>query len=361
MRSGFSLSGPVKIVGTGLIGTSVAIALTRNNVEVFLEDQSPISLAVSQQMSGAKLYNSQSPEPKLVVVAVPVDVCATVIANQITQHPIAVVTDVASVKASVLSEIEKCQVPLVRYVGSHPMAGKEHSGPASADADLFVGRPWVIVSNDQTNAEAVTLIKELATNLGGYPILMNCSEHDRSVALVSHIPQLVSSAVAARLLEADEQALSLSGQGLRDVTRIAASDPLLWAGIAVSNAAEISSHLFAVGKELVNLAGELKSNGALAVAKILERGNQGASRIPGKHGGVRSDYATVVVIVPDKPGELGRIFTEIGQIGVNIEDLHLEHGQGSQVGIASLSVEKSKSTKLAKALEERKWDLVSFT
>src|SRR5690606_23522643 len=145
----------------------------------------------------------------------------------LARFPGAVITDVASVKLEPFRALTDRGVDLTRYIGSHPLAGRERGGAISARADLFLGRPWVICRDDETPPDALALIEDLALDLGASPIEMTPEEHDRSVGLVSHVPQLVASILAKQLVSAPDSAVRLTGQGLRDTTRIAASAPEL--------------------------------------------------------------------------------------------------------------------------------------
>jgi prephenate dehydrogenase len=186
-------------------------------------------------------------------------------------------------------------------------------------------------------------------------------EHDRAVAVVSHVPQLVSSLLAARLIAADSADVSLAGQGLRDTTRIAASDPKLWLQILAANAQEIAPVLKAFQADVqavVDSLENLDQAGSLAqVNRALEAGNQGVERIPGKHGAKQTTYGQVVVMIDDKPGELGRLFNEVGDIGINIEELKLEHSPSAQIGLVELYVMPAVEQKLVTDLESRGWKI----
>lgn len=367
--SALATTGPVRIVGTGLLGTSIGLALRAAGVEVQLTDLSPSALALARDLGAGEGVTDATPEPALVVIATPPDVAATAVAAALRAHPEAIVTDVASVKSIILGELAHLAdtADLRRYVGSHPMAGRERSGPAAADPDLFAGRPWVVVSGEHTDPAARRAVRALATDLGAFPVDFDGEEHDDAVALVSHLPQLAASLVAARLAGASEQALSLAGQGVRDVTRIAASDPLLWATILVGNASAVAWTLRGVREDLDVLLSALEraatdgpyAEGAMKdLAGVIAAGNTGAARIPGKHGGAPRRYAQVEVFVPDAPGELGRLFTEVGEIGVNIEDLQLDHAAGAKLGVARLAVLPAAAGRLEQALTERGWRVV---
>ena len=379
-RASMSTRGPVLIVGTGLLGTSLALALRAADVEVQLSDTSPTSLALARDMGAGTPHDKHSPEPQIVVVATPPDVTADVVVAQLSAHPNAVVTDVASVKERVVAEVRaRAGAEARRYVGSHPMAGRERSGAGSADSDLFAGRPWVVVGQD-SDPEAELAIRNLAVDVGATPVRMGASEHDAAVAAVSHMPQLIASLVAARLEELGESALALSGQGLRDVTRIAASDPRLWSAIIVGNAGPVADLLRRISDDLSALiAGveaaacdpggpEYTATGAVstiapgavgAVTDVMTRGNAGRARIPGKHGGAPRRYAEVQVLVPDAAGELGRLFSDVGAAGVNIEDFSLEHSAGQSAGIALISVLPAAAQGLEEALDAKGWRVVA--
>lgn len=372
-------TGPVLVVGTGLLGTSLALALTAGGVEVQLSDTSPTSLALARDMGAGVPRADGDPEPALVIVATPPDVAAVVVAQALAEHPGAVVTDVASVKARVASEVRAlADDEAHRYVGSHPMAGRERSGAAAADSDLFVGRPWVIVAEGAYPA-AELVVRNLAVDVGSTPIRMTAEEQDAAVAAVSHVPQLVSSALAARLETLPESALALAGQGLRDTTRIAASDPRLWSAIVVGNAAPVVGLLKAVRDDLTVLidgigpaavdpdgpgytapgrAGTPAPGAVGAITDVMSRGNTGQARIPGKHGGAPRRYAEVQVLVPDTAGQLGRLFSDVGDAGVNIEDFELEHSPGQSAGLAMLSVVPAAAAGLEEALDARGWRVV---
>lgn len=354
------ISGQVRIVGAGLLGTSLGLALRKQNIDVIISDTSRASQALAIDY-GAGREPLASDNPALVLVCVPPDITAAVAVSELVSFPNAVVTDVASVKRSVLNEILASGVNASNYVGSHPMAGRERGGAIAGRADLFIGRPWVIVPHEASSQDAVNQITDLAVEVGSVPLAMNAQEHDHAVAAVSHVPQLISSLLAARLLSTSSQEIALAGQGLRDTTRIASSDPNLWVQILGANASQVAPVLkdFAGDLDSVIWALEnLSQPGSLsAVSKAIDAGNRGVARIPGKHGGNHTNYAVVVAMIDDKPGELARLLTEIGQIGINLEDLKLEHSPGAQIGLVELSVLPEVEPKLVAELTSRGWRL----
>lgn len=358
--SSLRLHGSCRIVGAGLLGTSIGLALTKAGLDVIIEDSSPANTRLAIDY-GAGRSATSADEPSLIVVCVPPDVTAAVVARELAAYPNAVVTDVASVKTPIFSELKSLNADLSRYVGSHPMAGRERGGALAARADLFFSRPWVIALNEAADSRASMLVEALALDLGAIPSMMAPEAHDRAVALVSHAPQIVSTLMAARLSDAASSDVSLAGQGLRDVTRIAASDPKLWVQILGANAPAVVSVLRAFAVDLDELIGALEDTsvtGALAtIASTLSRGNEGVSKIPGKHGSSATNYAVVVVMIDDKPGQLAKLLTEIGEEGINLEDLKLEHSPGAQIGLVELSVQPAVEAALVAALTQRGWRL----
>jgi prephenate dehydrogenase len=353
------LAGPVRIVGTGLLGTSIALALTARGVDVSLSDVSPSSLALAIDY-GAGRAAAEGDDPQLVVVCVPPDVTSRIVAAELAAYPDALVTDVASVKVEPLRELVELGADVSRYIGSHPMAGRERSGAISARADLFNGRPWVIAGHDAISYGRAAAVEQLALDLGALPIEMTAEDHDRNVALVSHAPQVISSLLAARLTDATDAATALAGQGLRDTTRIASSDPELWVQILRANAPAIrdilNDYRADLDRAIATLDAPDEPGSRRALAELIGSGNVGVARIPGKHGQAKH-FSRIVVLVDDKPGELARLLTEIGELGINMEDLRLEHSPGAQIGLAEISVLPSVEARLVSELESRGWKI----
>ena len=353
------LAGPVEVVGTGLIGTSIALVCRRLGLEVVLRDTSAEHLRTATGL-GAGRAVSAADRPQLVVVAVPPATIAGAVVDALGRTD-AVVTDVGSVKAAPLAAVaDRVRArDLARYVGSHPMAGSERSGPLAASAALFDGRPWAVTPHAGADPRAVGLVESLVLECGAAPLRMDPAEHDRAVARISHLPHLAAVLVAGRLAAAPLEHLALSGQGVRDVTRVAASDPDLWQQILESNASAVLDLLGEVRADLDALMSAVAAGPgpgpASDLVAILARGNAGTAAIPGKHGGPARPTRSVFVSVPDHPGELARLFGDAGEIGVNIEDVHIDHDPGRPVGLTELVVEKGRAEHLVAALESRGW------
>ncbi|MFC7850798.1 prephenate dehydrogenase [Arthrobacter sp. NPDC057388] len=354
------LNGPVVVIGTGLLGTSIGLGLRGRGVAVYLSDPSPTNQAVAVDIgAGLPLASIGDESPELVVVASPPDVTADVVERALADYPDATVVDIASVKAAILRDLRNRGADLSRYVGTHPMAGREKSGPVAARGELFTSMPWVVCPTEESSAGALQTARALATDLGALVSQFTAEEHDGAVALVSHLPQVMSSLLASRLQDTPMHALSLAGNGLRDTTRIAASDPTLWVQILGANAGKVVEILYGVREDLNRLIGTLEDPAAagarLDLAQLMSEGNAGQARIPGKHGGPPQAYSWLTVLVDDRPGQIARLLTEIGEIGVNLEDLRLDHSSGQNVGMVEISVLPSAHDLLVEALSDRGW------
>jgi len=316
------------------------------------------------QAAGLGAGSTTAPDPddvELVVVCAPPDATATVIAESLDVFSKAAVTDVASLKSSIFDQVHE-HAHARRYIGGHPLAGRETSGPGGARSDLFEGRPWVLtpllVDENRIDQKALETVRTMVSALAATIVEMDPLAHDEAVAAVSHVPQVMASLTAARLNGLDATSLSLSGQGIRDVTRIAASDAQMWSQIIGGNAEAVVSVLDGVAADLAALRASLTtdaSQASAAVQALVERGNQGRSLIPGKHGATAQRYAMVPVVIPDQPGALARLFDVVGGLGVSIEDLALEHSPGQPVGLATLSVVPAASAELMDGLEAGGW------
>jgi len=264
---------------------------------------------------------------------------------------------VASVKALPVRQARGAGCDLASYVPGHPLAGREKHGPAAARADLFLGRTWALCPLPENDPLAIDAVTSLVTACGADPVRVDPQTHDQWVALVSHAPHVVSAAMAARLGQPSvpAQALRLAGQGLRDVTRIAAGDTALWVQILAANAGPVAAVLQAVSDDLADIACALADEDPNAATALLARGNAGVARIPGKHGGNPPELTVVQVVIADQPGELARLFKAAGEAGVNIEDIRIEHSPGLPVGVAELSVRPAAAARLLDAMEAGGW------
>lgn len=347
---------PAVVIGAGLIGASVGRALTTSGVEVHLVDKMPSNANVAATIGAGTTDPVPAADVSLVVVAVPPGWLVEVITQALQRYPNAVVTDVGSVKSKVLHELwELPGLDLSRYVGSHPMAGTQHAGPLTASATLFVDRTWVLTPHRASSERAIEAVRELARRCGASVVLFDVDDHDTAVAQVSHVPHVMSVLTAGQLTGVPPEHLRLAGPGVRDVTRIAGSDPGLWRQILSANAHAVRVELEQVRDRLDLLLERLDDPDS--VEQILQRGRDGTRALPGKHGLVAIDYCQVVVELPDSPGTLGRLFREIDALGINVEDLSIEHDPVRTAGYLAVSVVRDQADDLREHMISAGWTL----
>ena len=365
------------VLGTGLIGTSIALALREAGVPVWLVDQDLAAARLAADIGAGALLPEgkppgQEPRAELAVLAVPPAAVAPALAAAQAQRLARWYTDVASVKALPVRQAAALGCDLTSFVPGHPLSGRERSGPAAARADLFLGRPWVICPGPQTAPAAVAAVTGLVGCCRAELAYLGAEDHDHWVALVSHAPHVVAAAMAAQLTSAPAGALGLAGQGLRDVTRVAGGGSALWTQILAANAAPVAQVLSRVAGDLAAAADVLADVAAgtgpdqpgpvptghpalKLLAGLLDEGSAGVAMIPGKRGLPARDSTVVQVVIPDQPGELARLFQVAGDAGVNIEDFGIEHSPGLPVGVAELTVRPDAAGRLTEALAAAGW------
>ena len=362
-------SGPtLQIVGTGLIGTSVGLALARTPWRVWLADRDERAQSLAVDL-GAGYGGWCESSPDLVLLAVPPGALDGTMAEVKRLFPQSTVSDVASIKTEPQRDAERNGLT-AQFVGGHPMAGRERSGGAAAQADLFDARPWAICPSPASETHRVELVERLARDCGADPIRLDPETHDAGVALVSHLPHVAACAVAGQLSDADATTLALAGPGLRDTVRVAGGDPQLWMQILGGNAAAVAPLVARVAADLADLSTALTTLAAerpslnaagpdrqidKSIERFLAAGQEGHGRIPGKHGTAPMEYSVIPVVIPDEPGALGRLFTTVAKSGASVEDISLEHSPGHPVGIIELSVQPHQAESLVEALQSDGW------
>ena len=347
----------VGIVGAGLIGTSIGLALARAGQHATLVDSTP-----TRARAAAALGAGQAGEWEAlagcdhVVVAVPPNLTAEVVSRVASLTVEATISDVASSKANVLREVETLNPDTSRrFCGAHPIAGRERGGPGAAQPTLFDGATWVVCPGEGTGATARADAAELARRCGARVVVVDPGTHDTVLAAVSHAPQLVASALAARLATAGPHAPALAGQGFRDTTRLADSDPALWQSIALANAGPVAHELRAVAAALAGVADALDAGDGAAVGTLVATGRLARGLLPGKVAATRPVWARVGVVIADRPGELARVLSVAGAAGVNVEDLTIEHARDHPAGYVDIDVRPEQADELVAALAAAGW------
>jgi prephenate dehydrogenase len=327
------------VLGTGLIGASVGIGLRASGWSVAGWDPSPDALATAARI-GAVDRAAAGPGPAiggadLVVLAAPVGQIVATLAGLSTE---ALVTDVGGVKTAVV----EAAAHLPHFVGGHPMAGRETSGPEGASGSMFRGATWVLVT-DRTRPADLATMEAVVAGLGAIPLRMTAADHDRAVAAASHLPHVT----AAGLLEAvaaDPGALALAAGGFRDLTRVAMSQPGWWVDVLVNNRPAVAGALRQLAASLQGWADAVEAGDGGEIERRLDE----ARRV---RASMAAPVATVAVLVEDRPGEIARIGHSLSASGVDLRDLQLRHATHGGGGVLTLSVRAGEQQRLLQALE----------
>lgn len=273
--------GAVAIIGLGLIGGSLALALRRGGLyTVYGYDAVPLVVqqAVAQHAvdKGCTSLEAAVCMAELVVFCLPVRHIVPAVAQVAPLlAPHTVVTDVASTKGELLAAIPPLLPPGVAYVGGHPMAGSEKSGFAAARADLFAGRPYILTRHPGMDRLALVRVVNMVSHIGAVPVLLDGAVHDGVAAEISHVPHLMAAALtvlAGRGQQVDLK-MRLAAGGFRDMTRIAASEAALWTDICLSNRQEIVERLRELQLLIDGLISNLERSDAAGLAAFLRRAN----------------------------------------------------------------------------------------
>jgi prephenate dehydrogenase len=348
------------VVGTGLMGTSVALAARAAGYEVWLDDADSDRLELAVSL-GAGLARSSGPPSTVDVAlaAVPPGAVGQVLHELIHSGIAQTVTHIASVQSDPQREVEASDPGYAGFVGGHPVAGRERSGPHHASADLFAQRPWIVCPTPHSGPVAVAAVSALAEACGALVSVMSATAHDALMARLSHAPQLLASALAASLVGLDRSEVALAGTGLRDTSRLADSDADLWAEIVAANPAAVALALRAVVSPLSDLITVLETadpaGSAGSVRELVGRGRVGRDLLAGKHGQALVRWATVTVVVPDEPRALARLLDDAASAGINVEDIRIDHSPGQPLGLVELDVKGESGDLLERELAARGW------
>jgi prephenate dehydrogenase len=354
---------PVGVVGTGLIGTSIALAAARLGHPVRGFDADPDVLGRAAALSGLESRSSPGAcaiDASLVFVCTPVPAIAAAVVECLSTDPNALVTDVGSVKSQVMVEVEdEGGERASRFVGGHPMAGSERSGPEHASPAILDGAAWILTPRTTASA-ALSRIKDWVRSAGARPVVMDAERHDRLVAVVSHLPQVVSSALmglAAREHVLDPDLLDLSAGGFRDLTRLAASSPPLWTEILRANRRAVVPALDRFAEALREIRAALERDDADSLERVLAEA-RGARQALSVKPQVRAGVAVFQVAIPDRPGSLATLTGALARSDVNIEDLQIVHSVEGGRGTAHLTVAGARADRAAEALRAEGFDPV---
>jgi len=336
------------IVGTGLVGTSVALAARRAGVaRVRGFDADPAMLREAAVERASSLAEAVA-EAELVVVSVPIGAVVATVRDALAAAPEATVTDVGSTKR-VLAAVED-----PRFVAGHPLAGGATGGPGRASADLFDGAIWFLTPSPAADASRVDTVRRFVAALGARAIELDPAEHDRLLAVTSHLPHALANLLMRAAARAGEDALGYAGASLREMTRVAGANPSIWADIFIENGDLIAAALSELGNELADIERALRNGERDAIETWIGASATARTRM------LEYAYRTeakmlnrIRVRIPDKPGVLARITQTLGAAGINIEDFELRHVSPEYGGVLVILVAGGDQAALARTLLRR--------
>lgn len=339
------------VIGTGLIGGSLGLALRQHGWYVTGRDLDPARAERALELGALDAVGDDA-AAEITFVCTPVSSIAAEARAALADG--GVVTDVGGVKAPVVAAVDHR-----RYVGGHPMAGSEQEGVDGADPGLFDGATWVLTPTVDTDADAYALVRSVVTSLGADVVALSPQRHDELVATVSHVPHLTAATLMALAADrADEHAavLRLAAGGFRDMTRVAAGHPGIWPDICTENRQAIVATLDRLVAALTDMRELVETGDRPGLLSTLERARAARVHLPAR-APEPEHLVEVRVPVPDRPGVLAEVTTLLGELGVNIEDLEIAHSSEGARGVIVLVVEDASADDTCKALIGRGFHL----
>jgi len=334
----------VVIIGLGIIGASLGMALqnARPDLEVLGIDIDPVTVEKAMEMAAISrpLLNWDLSGCDVVFIATPLSTIPQVLIKiRDTLSPDTIVTDVGSVKTWVMKQYEKYLPPSVNAIGGHPLAGSDKSGITGADKYLLQNAVYVLTPLPSTPSEKVEDLKELLAETGAQVMILTPSEHDQMVSKVSHLPHIVAASLMNNL-EQRQEALRLAAGGLRDTTRIAASNPRLWEDILLYNGVSVAEEIRSLISHLNRYLQAIEGNDGESLCLYLAGAQQIRKDLPICRSSLLTS-ADIVAIIPDKPGIIGVLGTLLGEAGININDIQIMGVRDEDEGSLRMGVPRS--------------------
>jgi prephenate dehydrogenase len=329
----------VAVIGTGLIGASVALAARRAGHDVCGWDANAAALAMAADLGAvdpAESADDAVASAELVVVAVQVTMLTTAVEAALTAAPAATVTDVGSTKGTLARAVAD-----ERFIGGHPVAGAEVRGPEGARGDLFDGATWSLTPHAATDGDRYRALHAFVASLGSVPVAIDPEAHDRLLALVSHLPHalanLLLNQVGAAPIEGHDP-LAAAGASFREMTRVAGANPRIWVDIFLENAGEIRAALVEHRRRVEQLESALELGDAGFLGRWIGEAATKRQELLRDAFEEPAHLFRVQVHVADRPGILAAIMQALGAERINIEDLELHHMSRERGGTLALLI-----------------------
>ena len=343
------------VVGTGLVGTSVALAAARIGTRTRGFDADRVVLEGSAARGALQPASSLAEavaDADLVVVAVPVGSAPEVVREVLdAASPEAIVTDVASTKRPLDSVTDP------RFVPGHPVAGGATGGPARASADLFDAATWFLTPNEASSPQSVELVERFVVSLGARAVRTEADAHDRLLALTSHLPHALANVLMLRVADAaadNDAPFAFAGASLQEMTRLAGANAAVWSDIFLGNADEIAAALDGFRTTLDALEQALKAGDRESIETSIATAAAARERLDSFAYRTEPEQLNRIrVRVPDRPGVLARITQILGAAQINLEDFELRHVSPEYGGVLVILVAGAENAERARELLRR--------
>ncbi|HET9675854.1 MAG TPA: prephenate dehydrogenase/arogenate dehydrogenase family protein [Gaiellaceae bacterium] len=349
------------VVGTGLIGASVALAARRAGHDAVRGyDPDPSALAAAAERGAvdpARSLEDAVEGAELVVVAAPVAQLSSAV-SAVLDASTGTVTDVGSTKLGVVRAAAGAE----RFIGGHPVCGSEARGAEHARAELFEGATWFLTPVAATDATRYGDLHAFVSSLGAVPVAVDPDAHDRLVALTSHLPHalanlLVNQAGATRV--EGHEPLDAAGGSLRDMTRVAGANPRIWIDIFLENAAALRDVLGEHRRRIEQLEAALEAGDSGFLARWIAEASENRRRMLEDAYEDPGELQRLRVHVPDRPGVLAGITQALGAERINIEDFEFRHHSPERGAVLTLLVAGAPAaTRAAELLEAQGYGVV---
>lgn len=352
--------GDIGIIGLGLIGGSLAKALKRSCSDLYIKaldrDSTSLSNALSNGIIDKKCKDLEDvvKGSKLIFLCTPVDSIAPIM-SKIGPHltPNTIVTDVCSIKGSIMESAKGILPKDVYFIGGHPMAGAENSGYLYSTAHLFENAFYVLTPFDDTPLKAVQIMVELVSSVGAFPLIMNADIHDEIVAAVSHLPHVVSAALVNTVSQIDDPSRfkeKLAAGGFKDITRIASSSPEMWANISILNREKLSILILSMIDNLQKFYNLLNRKEENKIEEFFKDAKKYRDELPTIQSSTSVPYRELYVDIEDKPGTIGAVTSLLGEHGINIKNVRIIHSREHEPGCLIMSLSNSEDVDRALSL-----------
>ncbi len=359
----------IAIIGLGLMGGSLALCLKEKmpGLKIIGIDKSSLTVEKALEMKvinkGTTDLAEGLKEVDLVFLALPQEE-SLALASALKEHlpKGALVTDMASTKAGITSEMEKILAPEVKFLGGHPMTGSERQGIEAADPFLFENAAYVLTPTQTTSTTSLEKVSSLVKKLGAEVIILSPLKHDRIVAAISHLPHLAAAALVNSTAQGEDRelALALAAGSFRDGTRVAVSSPEMWRDICLDNREALLSYLSSYQRELERVEKAIRLREGEGLKQFFSEAREVRQKLPPRGKGFLTPLYDVVVLVEDTPGIIGDMAVLLGKATINIAEIEVMRVREDEEGSIRFAFkdlrERERALELLKGAGIKAWN-----